>query len=43
MDAVARESKIVKYLDMPLQHSSDRLLRAKVDCGMAYDAKTAPK
>ena len=28
MDAMAREPKIVKYLDMPLQHSSDRLLRA---------------
>ena len=28
VDAMAREEKIVKYLDMPLQHSSDRLLRA---------------
>jgi len=28
VDVVAREPKIVKYLDMPLQHSSDRLLRA---------------
>ncbi len=27
LDVVAREPKIVKYLDMPLQHSSDRLLR----------------
>ncbi|ACL63470.1 MiaB-like tRNA modifying enzyme YliG [Anaeromyxobacter dehalogenans 2CP-1] len=26
--AIADEPKIVKYLDMPLQHSSDRLLRA---------------
>lgn len=28
MDAIAEQPKIVKYLDMPLQHSSDRLLRA---------------
>jgi ribosomal protein S12 methylthiotransferase len=28
VDVIAREPKIVKYLDMPLQHSSDRLLRA---------------
>jgi ribosomal protein S12 methylthiotransferase len=28
VDAIAGEPKIVKYLDMPLQHSSDRLLRA---------------
>jgi ribosomal protein S12 methylthiotransferase len=28
VDVMAREEKIVKYLDMPLQHSSDRLLRA---------------
>jgi ribosomal protein S12 methylthiotransferase len=28
IDAIASEPKIVKYLDMPLQHSSDRLLRA---------------
>ncbi|HEX7622331.1 MAG TPA: 30S ribosomal protein S12 methylthiotransferase RimO [Anaeromyxobacteraceae bacterium] len=28
IEAMAREDKIVKYLDMPLQHSSDRLLRA---------------
>jgi ribosomal protein S12 methylthiotransferase len=28
MEVIAREPKIVKYLDMPLQHSSDRLLRA---------------
>ncbi len=28
IDVMAREEKIVKYLDMPLQHSSDRLLRA---------------
>jgi ribosomal protein S12 methylthiotransferase len=28
MDVMAREPKIVKYLDMPLQHSSDRLLRS---------------
>ncbi|BDG03615.1 30S ribosomal protein S12 methylthiotransferase RimO [Anaeromyxobacter oryzae] len=28
VDAVASEPKIVKYLDMPLQHSSDRLLRS---------------
>jgi ribosomal protein S12 methylthiotransferase len=28
IDAVAGEPKIAKYLDMPLQHSSDRLLRA---------------
>jgi len=28
VDLVASEPKIVKYLDMPLQHSSDRLLRA---------------
>jgi len=27
VDAIASEPKIVKYLDMPLQHSSDRLLR----------------
>jgi ribosomal protein S12 methylthiotransferase len=27
VDAIAGEPKIVKYLDMPLQHSSDRLLR----------------
>ncbi|HET7754435.1 MAG TPA: 30S ribosomal protein S12 methylthiotransferase RimO [Anaeromyxobacteraceae bacterium] len=26
VDVIAREPKIVKYLDMPLQHSSDRLL-----------------
>ncbi|HEY6003340.1 MAG TPA: 30S ribosomal protein S12 methylthiotransferase RimO [Anaeromyxobacter sp.] len=26
--AIAEEPKIVKYLDMPLQHSSDRLLRS---------------
>jgi ribosomal protein S12 methylthiotransferase len=26
--AIAEEPKVVKYLDMPLQHSSDRLLRA---------------
>ncbi|HEY6098001.1 MAG TPA: 30S ribosomal protein S12 methylthiotransferase RimO [Anaeromyxobacter sp.] len=28
VDAIADEPKIAKYLDMPLQHSSDRLLRA---------------
>jgi ribosomal protein S12 methylthiotransferase len=28
IDVMAGEPKIVKYLDMPLQHSSDRLLRA---------------
>jgi ribosomal protein S12 methylthiotransferase len=28
VDVIAAEPKIVKYLDMPLQHSSDRLLRA---------------
>jgi ribosomal protein S12 methylthiotransferase len=28
VDVMAREEKIVKYLDMPLQHASDRLLRA---------------
>jgi ribosomal protein S12 methylthiotransferase len=28
VEVMAREPKIVKYLDMPLQHSSDRLLRA---------------
>ncbi|HUL58040.1 MAG TPA: 30S ribosomal protein S12 methylthiotransferase RimO [Anaeromyxobacteraceae bacterium] len=28
VDVIASEPKIVKYLDMPLQHSSDRLLRA---------------
>ena len=28
IEVIAREPKIVKYLDMPLQHSSDRLLRA---------------
>ncbi len=28
IEAIATEPKIVKYLDMPLQHSSDRLLRA---------------
>lgn len=28
VDAIAGEPKIVKYLDMPLQHSSDRLLRS---------------
>ena len=28
IEVMAREDKIVKYLDMPLQHSSDRLLRA---------------
>ncbi|BDG09791.1 30S ribosomal protein S12 methylthiotransferase RimO [Anaeromyxobacter paludicola] len=28
IDVMAREEKIVKYLDMPLQHSSDRLLRS---------------
>ena len=28
LDVIANEPKIVKYLDMPLQHSSDRLLRA---------------
>jgi ribosomal protein S12 methylthiotransferase len=28
VDAIADEPKIVKYLDMPLQHSSDRLLRS---------------
>ena len=28
IDVMAREEKIVKYLDMPLQHNSDRLLRA---------------
>jgi len=28
MQVMARQPKIVKYLDMPLQHSSDRLLRA---------------
>jgi ribosomal protein S12 methylthiotransferase len=28
IDVMASEPKIVKYLDMPLQHSSDRLLRA---------------
>jgi ribosomal protein S12 methylthiotransferase len=27
LEAIAGEPKIVKYLDMPLQHSSDRLLR----------------
>src|SRR5512142_887562 len=28
VDVIASEPKIAKYLDMPLQHSSDRLLRA---------------
>jgi ribosomal protein S12 methylthiotransferase len=28
VEVIAAEPKIVKYLDMPLQHSSDRLLRA---------------
>jgi ribosomal protein S12 methylthiotransferase len=28
MDVIADQPKIVKYLDMPLQHSSDRLLRS---------------
>lgn len=28
VEVIASEPKIVKYLDMPLQHSSDRLLRA---------------
>ncbi len=28
LDVLAAEPKIVKYLDMPVQHSSDRLLRA---------------
>ena len=28
VEVMAREEKIAKYLDMPLQHSSDRLLRA---------------
>jgi ribosomal protein S12 methylthiotransferase len=28
VDVIASEPKIVKYLDMPVQHSSDRLLRA---------------
>jgi ribosomal protein S12 methylthiotransferase len=28
VDVLAREPKIAKYVDMPLQHSSDRLLRA---------------
>jgi ribosomal protein S12 methylthiotransferase len=28
VEAIASEPKIVKYLDMPLQHSSDRLLKA---------------
>jgi len=28
MELIAAEPKIVKYLDMPLQHSSDRLLRS---------------
>jgi ribosomal protein S12 methylthiotransferase len=28
VEAMAREEKIAKYLDMPLQHSSDRLLRS---------------
>jgi len=28
VDVIAREDRIVKYLDMPLQHSSDRLLRS---------------
>jgi ribosomal protein S12 methylthiotransferase len=28
VETIADEPKIVKYLDMPLQHSSDRLLRA---------------
>lgn len=28
IDTIAREDKIVKYIDLPLQHASDRLLRA---------------
>jgi ribosomal protein S12 methylthiotransferase len=28
VDVIAREPKIAKYVDMPVQHSSDRLLRA---------------
>ncbi len=28
VEIIAREPRIVKYLDMPLQHSSDRLLRS---------------
>jgi ribosomal protein S12 methylthiotransferase len=28
VEAIAREPKIAKYVDMPLQHSSDRLLRS---------------
>ncbi len=28
IDTIAREEKVVKYLDIPIQHCSDRLLRA---------------
>lgn len=28
IDVIAREPKIVKYLDIPIQHISDRVLRA---------------
>ena len=28
VDVIAREPKVAKYVDMPLQHSSDRLLRS---------------
>ena len=28
VEVIAREPKIAKYVDMPLQHSSDRLLRS---------------
>jgi ribosomal protein S12 methylthiotransferase len=28
VEVLAREPKVIKYLDMPLQHSSDRLLRS---------------
>ena len=28
VEVIASEPKIVKYLDMPLQHASDRLLKA---------------
>ena len=39
IDVIAREEKIVKYLDIPIQHSSDRILKAMNRRGTEADLR----
>ena len=40
IDVIAREPKIVKYLDIPIQHISDRVLRAMHRRGTGQEIRT---